>query len=71
MKDTNCDGDGGWMRVGYPNMTEPGATCPPGLTLRQFNNIDHGVCGRPMSSSVVYSAHGAHYNKVCGQIRGY
>ena len=71
MEGSNCDGERGWMRVGYLNMSEPGATCPPGLTLRQFNNIDHGVCGRPMSSSVVYSAHGVHYNKVCGQIRGY
>ena len=26
------------MRVGYLNMSNPGATCPPGITLRQFNN---------------------------------
>ena len=44
MVGNNCDGKGGWMRVGYLNMSESGATCPPGLTLRQFNNIDHGVC---------------------------
>ena len=71
MKGSNCDCKGGWMRVGYLNMSEPNATCPPGLTLRQFINIDHGVCGRPMSSSIVYSAHAIHYSKVCGQIRGY
>ena len=29
---TNCDGEGGWSRIAYLNMTEPGANCPPGLT---------------------------------------
>ena len=71
MEGSNCDGVGGWMRVGYLNMSEPGATCPPGLTLQQFNNIHHGVCGRPMSSSTFYLAHGLNYSKVCGQLRGY
>ena len=71
MEGSNCDGKEGWMKVGYLNMSEPGATCPSGLTLKQFNNIDHGVCGRPMSSSIIYSAHGIHYSEVCGQISGY
>ena len=71
MEGSNCDNKGGWMRVGYLNMSESGASRPSGLTLRQFNNIDHGLCGRPMSSSVVYSVHGFNYSKVCGQIRGY
>ena len=71
MEGSNCNGQGGWMRVGYLNMSEPCATCPPGLTLRQFNDIDHGLCGRPMSSSITYSTHGLHYCKVCGQIKGY
>ena len=71
MEGSNCDGQGGWMRVGYLNMSEPCATCPSGLTLRQFNNIDHGLCGRPMSSSITYSTYGVHYSKVYGQIRSY
>ena len=71
MEGSNCDGKGGWMRVGYLNMTDPGSSCPSGLTLRQFNNIDRGLCGRPMSSSIIFSAHGFNYSKVCGQIRGY
>ena len=33
MEGRNCDGNGGWMRVGYLNMSEPNAICPPGLTL--------------------------------------
>ena len=52
-------------------MSEPGASCPFGLTLQQFNNTDHGLCGRPMGSSIIYSAHRFNYSKVCGQIRGY
>ena len=76
MEGSNCDGKGGWMRVGYLNMSEPGATCPPGLTLHQYNNIDHGLCSRPVSSSgssasVFFSTYGVIYNKVCGRVIGY
>ena len=77
MKGTHCDGKGGWTRVAYLNMTESGATCPPGLTLQQYNNIDHGLCGRPFSfpsascSSTTFSTLGLNYYKVCGQLRGY
>ena len=59
------------MGVGYLKMSEPNATYPLGLTLQLFNNIDHGVCDRPMSSSIVYSAHCIHYSEVCAQISGY
>ena len=76
MKGTHCDGKGGWTRVAYLNMTESGATCPPGLSLQQYNNIDHGLCGRQNfssrgCSSTVFSTFGLNYYKVCGQIRGY
>ena len=74
MEGSNCDGKGGWMRVGYLNMSEPNASCPPGLTLRQFNNIDHGVCGLSnylTLGSTFFSSQGNNYNEVCGQIRGY
>ena len=37
MEGSNCDSKGGWMRVGYLNMSESGATCPPGMTLRQVS----------------------------------
>ena len=46
MEGINCDGEGGWTRVAYINMTEPNATCPNGLTLQNFNNISHPLCGR-------------------------
>ena len=76
MEGSNCDGKGGWMRVSYINMSEPGATCPRGLTLRQYNNIEHGLCSRPVSSSgssasVFFSTYGVIFNKVCGRVIGY
>ena len=77
MNGTHCDGKGGWTRVAYLNMTESGATCPPGLSLQQSNNIDHGLCGRPTfsssagCSSTTFSTLGLNYYKVCGQVRGY
>ena len=77
MKGTHCDGKGGWTRVAYLNMTESGATCPPGLSQQEYNNINHGLCGRPSSSSsagcssTTFSTLGLNYYKVCGQVRGY
>ena len=74
MEGSNCDGKGGWMRVGYLNMSEPNATCPPGLTLRHFNNINHGLCGLSNYStfgSAFFSSRGNNYSEVCGQLRGY
>ena len=76
MEGSNCDGKGGWMRVGYLNMSEPNATCPPGLMLQQHNNFSHNLCGRANPSSegcnsVYYSTFGISFNSVCGQVRGY
>ena len=74
MEGSNCDGKGGWMRVGYINMSESGATCPPGLTQQQYNNNDHHVCGHPNSgvfSHTFFSTQGIGYSKVCGQLREY
>ena len=74
MEGSNCDGEGGWMRVGYLNMSEPGATCPPGLTLQLYSNIDHGVCGLSNGSThatTFFPSHAIQYNKICGQLRGY
>ena len=69
----NCDGEGGWIRVAQLNMSEPGATCLPGLTLQNYNNIDHCFCGRSSSgcASTFFSTYGLNYTKVCGKVRGY
>ena len=49
LSNYNCDGEGSWIRVAQLNMSEPGATCPPGLTLQNYNNIDHSLCGQSSS----------------------
>ena len=76
MEGINCDEEGGWTRVAYLNMTEPGATCPSGLTQTGYININHDVCGHinPSSGgcdSTFFSTHSLNYTKVCGQVRGY
>ena len=73
MDGNNCDGEGGWIRVAQLNMSEPGATCPPGLTLQNYNNINHSLCGRSSSgcASTFFSTYGLNYTKVCGKVRGY
>ena len=76
MEGINCDGEGGWTRVAYLNMTEPGTTCPSGLTQTEYININHDVCGRPNPSSggcdsTFFFVYILNYSNVCGQVRGY
>ena len=76
MEGMNCDEEGGWTRVAYLNMTEPGTTCPSGLTQTGYVNVSHGVCGHTNPSpggcdSTFFSSYSINYNKVCGQVRGY
>ena len=76
MEGINCDEEGGWTRVAYFNMTEPGTTCPSGLRQTGNININHDVCGRPYPSSghcysTFFSTYSINYTKVCGQVRGY
>ena len=55
-------------------MTEPNATCPTGLKLQEYDNIDHPLCGRhdrAGCNSTIFSSTGLMYSKVCGQVRGY
>ena len=71
-----CDGEGGWMRVAYINMTEPGGTCPNEMTELAYNNINHNLCGSSPSAignciSIFFPVNGFNYSKVCGQMRGY
>ena len=71
MDTTYCNITGGWMRLVYFNMSEPGATCP--TSLRQINTPAK-LCGRltaPGCSGVTYPTEGIRYSKVCGQARGY
>ena len=70
MDTTYCGITGGWMRLAYFNMTEPGANCP--TSLRQINKPVK-LCGRRGGGcwGVTFSADGIRYSKVCGQARGY
>ena len=43
MDTTYCNITGGWMRLAYFNMTEPGVSCP--TSLRQINTPAK-LCGR-------------------------
>ena len=75
MNGINCDGEGGWTRIGHLNMSQSGATCPTGLTQKNYTNINHPLCGRlatgPYCALTNFSSNGLTYNKVCGQVRGY
>ena len=76
MEGSNCDDKGGWMRVGYLNMSEPNALCPPELYNYNFNSINHSLCDRFNSSSggcnsTFFNTHGISYQHICGQVRGY
>ena len=74
MEGLNCDQQGGWTRIAYLNMAQPGATCPEGLRARSYNNLDHQLCskiGDEGGCSSVYYPSLINYTKVCGQIRGY
>ena len=59
------------MRVAYVNMTQPGATCPQGLTQRNFSGLT--LCGRSNGGcqGTMFSTFGLNYSRVCGQLRGY
>ena len=79
MEGNNCGEEGGWTRIGFVNMSEPGTTCPTGLTEGQYDNIT--LCGLnhtvlngtydPVCNSTFFSTYGLNYSKVCGQVRGY
>ena len=36
-----CDGKGGWMKVGYINMSEPGNNCLSGLKSYNFEIFNY------------------------------
>ena len=79
MEGNNCGEERGWTRIAFVNMSEPGTTCPTGLTEGQYDNIT--LCGLnhtaldgtydPVCNSTFFSTYGLNYSKVCGQVRGY
>ena len=72
MEGTNCGGEGGWTRVAYVNMTQPGATCPQGLEQQSLNGNEY--CGRFSPGEGCVSAAidtSFSYQQVCGRVAGY
>ena len=73
MEAWHCGVKGGWMRVAYISMSQPGAECPSPFRLV---TSPKRLCGRASiatggCSSKTFSTHGISYNKVCGQVKGY
>ena len=69
-----CDGEDGWTRVAYLNMSDPSQQCPSGL--RMYSEGGVRVCGRQSAShgtctSVTFSTNGVNYSQVCGRVIGY
>ena len=75
MENTSYCGEGGWTRIAYINMTQPGASCPNGFVTLNYANINHSLCGNNRTTggcnSTFFNTNGLNYSKVCGQIRGY
>ena len=74
MEGSHCDREGGWTRVAFVNMSEPGSSCPPGLV--QYDNIfNTSLCWINNNyigcNSAFFSTYGLNYTKVCGRVRGY
>ena len=72
MEGSNCGGQGGWTRVAFINMTEPGAICPHDLTQRNISG--RILCtrrGQPGCQGTIFSTLGLNYNQVCGRVIGY
>ena len=73
MEGSHCDGEGGWTRVAFVNMSVPGSSCPPGLVQDNISNIslcwinnDYIGC-----NSAFFPTYGLNYTKMCGRVRGY
>ncbi len=83
MDGSNCDGTGGWTRIGLFDMNESGTTCPEEFVER--TNISNGIrtCGSNVTledmfvttpcPSMFFANFDSNYEyeKVCGQIQGY
>ena len=76
MEGSHCDGEGGWTRVAFVNVSKPGSSCPHGLV--QYDNIfntrlcwiNSGIYYEGCSSTSFFT-YNLNYTKVCGQVRGY
>ena len=73
MDGVNCDGEGGWTRIGYidPNTT---SECPPELHLMNHTTLAGFLCSQSNDgelSNFKYSSSNTSYSKICGQAKAY
>ena len=71
---TRCGVLGRWRRVAHINMTEEGASCPPGLVETSNTALNKRACGRSVDnkcSSVFFPTGDTNYTQVCGIVQGY
>lgn len=71
MEGNHCEGEGGWTRVAYLNMTDPSSQCPS-----NFHNVTIGAttfCVKNNNGCVnwPFETHGITYSRVCGYAHGY
>ena len=75
MNTMNCGNiTGGWTRVAFIDMTDPGNSCPPELTpetqssirMCRTSRLAEGIC-----TSVNYTVHGIAYKNIRGRALGY
>ena len=75
MDTTNCGNiTGGWTRVAFIDMTDPGSSCPPELTPETQSSIRMCRTSRSpggLCTSVHYTVHGIAYKNICGRALGY
>ena len=69
--DTLCNDNGGWMRIGYLDMTLPIHSCPSSLT--QYEEGDYRLCRRPGIGchSIILDNNGISYSQICGKVTAY
>ena len=71
---TICGVLGRWRRVAHINMTEEGASCPPGLVETSNTTLNKRACGRSVDnkcSSVFFPTGETNCTQVCGIVQGY
>ena len=71
---TLCGVLGRWRRATHINMSEEGASCPPGLLETSNAALKKRACGRSVDntcSSVLFPVGEANYTQVCGIVQGY
>ena len=75
MDITNCGNiTGGWTRVAFIDMADPGNICPPELKFVSESNVrmcKSRAYSVNLCESIHYPVHGIAYKNICGRAKGY